>query len=367
VDSLACNEAVVASMASRRIRDYPPLFFEGGFAIIGHSMKRVILVVGALAAGGALFWFLISGIGWEAILSALRMFSLPKAAVVILLTAVFFWVGILRWQAILKGQGQNLSMSALWKVYIGGFSFLFFLPIIPFASELFRGSQVKKQNDVPTVKGMASVIIDRILEITSNLFVVVVGSIIFLLLGTSTSYSLKAAGITGFIILWFTLLTFLYIRIFQRKGFMTLFWRGNGKDGMREIEGEVSEFFTTRGRFFWQGVLFSGLRAFVGLVRVWVIILFFGKGLALLPGITVLGFYYLAILVPIPSAFGWHDALQAVSFGAFGLGAGTGAAFALVIRATEAIFAIVGMFFVLHLGFHLSKRLFFRHDKQRVS
>jgi uncharacterized protein (TIRG00374 family) len=328
-----------------------------------HSMKRVILLFGALVAGGALFWFLISGIGWEAIWSALRMFSLLKAAAVIVLTAVFFWVGILRWQAILKGQGHDLSVAALWKVYIGGFSFSFFFPIVPFANEIFRGPQIKKQHDVPIVQGMASVVIDRILEVTSNLFVVIAGGVIFLLLGTSVSYSLKVAGVAGFIILWLTLLTILYIRIFQRKGLLTVFWRGNGKDEMHEAEGEVFEFFAKRDQFFWQGILFSGLRVLVGLMRVWVMILFFGKGLALLPGVTVLGFYYLAILVPIPAAFGWHDALQAIGFETFGLGAGTGAAFALVIRAIEAIFATVGIFFVVHLGIHLSKKLFFRYGK----
>jgi len=341
----------------------PLLFFGGGFAIIGHSMKRVILLFGALVAGGALFGFLVSGIGWGAIWDALRMFSLPKAAAVLLLTAAFFLTGILRWQAILKGQGHTFSLSALWKAYLAGFSLTFFLPIIPFANEVFRGSQLKEQNDVPLVKGMASVVIDRILEVTSNLFIVMSGGIIFLFLGDSVTYSLKTAAIVGFIVFWLVVLIFLYLRIFQRKSLTRIFWNKNGKERIHEVEDEVFHYFRSKSRFFWQGMLFSILRSIVGLARVWVIILFFGKGLVLLPGITILGFYYLAILVPIPAAFGSHDALQAVGFEAFGLGAGAGAAFALVIRATEAIFAAVGIFFVLHRGFYVSKRFFFRYGK----
>ena len=73
----------------------------------------------------------------------------------------------------------------------------------------------------------------------------------------------------------------------------------------------------------------------------------------------MLGFYYLAISIPIPAAFGSHDALQAVSFEVFNLGAGTGAAFAIVIRTTEAFFAVFGIIFALHVGLHLANRFFF--------
>ena len=326
-------------------------------------MKRLILLFSTLLLGSVLFGLLISGIGWEEIWETLRTLSFFEISIITLLTAVFLGVGVFRWQAILRGQGHTFSFFALWRMYLAGFSLLFFFPFIPFASEVFRGSQLHKQSNVPLVKSLASVIIDRIFEVTSNLFVIIIGGVIFLSLGDSAPHSLKAVALIVFIVLWSLLLIFLYLRIFQRKSFTNIFWRGNGKEGLQEVEHEVFQFFHLKNRFFWMGAALSIARSFVGLARVWVIILAFGKGLALLPSITVLGFYYLAISIPIPAAFGSHDALQAVGFEAFSLGAGTGAAFAIVIRVAEAFFAVFGIVFALHVGLHVANRFFFRKER----
>lgn len=234
-------------------------------------------------------------------------------------------------------------------MYIGGFSLLFFIPVIPFANEVFRSSVLKTKHHMELKQSMASVVIDRILEITSNLCVVIAGGVVFLFAGSHLSFSAKMLGIMAFIALWVVLLLFLYIRLFQSKSILGLFLKGNGHT--KEVEEEVFLFFSIKNKFFWQGLWLSFVRAFVGLARTWALILFLGKGLALLPGVTVLGFYYLAILVPIPAALGSHDALQAAGFTAFGLGSGAGAAFALLIRATEALFAVAGLVLVLRFGF----------------
>jgi len=326
-------------------------------------MKRLILLLSTFLLGSVLFGLLISGIGWEEVWETLRTLSFFEISIILLLTGAFLGVGVLRWQAILKGQGYALPPMELWRTYLAGFSLMFFLPVIPFASEVFRGSQLHKQRNIPVIKSMASVIIDRIFEATSNLIVIIIGGIIFLSLGESALHSFKVAAVIVFIVLWFLFLVFVYLRIFQRKSLASIFWRGNGKEGLHEVEHEVFQFFHVRDKSFWTGVAFSVLRSSVGLARVWAIILFFGKGLVFLPSITVLGFYYLAISIPIPAAFGSHDALQAVSFEAFNLGAGTGAAFAIVIRAAEALFAVVGLVFAIHLGFHLASNSFFRKEQ----
>ena len=129
-------------------------------------MKRLLLFFGALLAGGALFGFLISGVGWDEAWDSLRAFSLLHALVVFLLTLGSLFVGALRWYFILKKQRCNIPFPDVWKAYLAGFSLWFFVPMFPFVNELFRASSLKEQYEVDLPKGMASVIIDRIFEIT---------------------------------------------------------------------------------------------------------------------------------------------------------------------------------------------------------
>lgn len=320
-------------------------------------MKRLLLFLVTLVAGFLLFGALISGVGWQEVLKPLSTFSFFGAFVIFLLTGGFLLLGVLRWGLILKQLGCAVPFLGLWKTYLAGFSLLFFVPMFPFANEFFRASALKEQRHLDLSKGMASVVIDRILEVTSNLLVVVAGGIIFLFQGDHISYSLRMLGIIGFIGIWFFLLSFLYLRIVQKKSIVQLFWKNN--EGMQETEQEVFRFFQLRNSFFWKGICFSLGKSFLGIVRVWTLIIFFGKGFAALSGITIQGFYYLAVLVPIPAALGSHEALQAVAFEAFGLGAGTGAAFALLVRAVEALFAVAGLALLFHFGLRFFKNMIF--------
>ena len=318
-------------------------------------MKRLVLILGTLVAGVLLFGFLIGGVGWNEVWEPLRALSFLNALIIFLLTGVFILTGALRWHVILKGQGCNIPLFETVKMYLAGFAHWFFAPVFLFGNELFRASSLKEQQCIDLAKGMASVLIDRILEVTSNLFVVLAGGVIFLVMGDHISYSAKMIAAIGSIGGWLFLLALLYIRLFQKKSIVRFFWKGTG--GAQEVEEEIFQFFQLRNPAFWQGICLSLGKSIAGIARAWAIIFFFGKGFAILPAITIHAFYYLAILVPIPAALGSHDILQAIAFGALGLGVGTGAAFALVVRAVEMLFAVAGLALLFHFGVRLLGKL----------
>ena len=321
-------------------------------------MKQLVLFLGALGAGVLLFGVLISGVGWNEIWEVLRDFSFSHALFVFLLTLAFLSASVLRWYFILKRQGCAISFGAAWKTYLAGFSLWFFVPMFPFANELLRASLLKERYHVELPKGMASVITDRILEVTSNLLMVLVGGIIFLLLGDRVSYSSKTIAVMLFVGIWVLLLLLLYMRLFQKRSIVRLFWKENG--GAQEAEQEVFRFFQVRKATFWEGIGLSLLKGIIGIVRAAVIIFFLGKGIALLPAVTAHAFYYLAVLVPIPAALGSHEVLQTLAFEALGLGAGTGVAFALVVRSIEILFAATGLILLFHFGLRFLLRLMSR-------
>ncbi|HZX49968.1 MAG TPA: lysylphosphatidylglycerol synthase transmembrane domain-containing protein [Candidatus Paceibacterota bacterium] len=321
--------------------------------------RRLVLFLATLGVGALFFVLLISKLGWEEIAKELSSFSLSMALVVALLTAIFLLAGAFRWKQVLLSLGSPVSLSKLWGPYLAGFSLLFFVPVIPFASELFRAGVLQKQHRIPFSPSMASVVIDRILEITSNLSVIILGGLVFLAVGRPAFLSLKMAGIMVFVSLWFVFLFVLYARIFQRKSVLSLLWRNGSR--AYEVEQEVFRFFRLRNAFFWRGLGASLLRSLAGYARAVAILFALGKGFAFLPGVAVLGFYYLGVLVPVPAALGSHDALQAVAFNTFGFGAGAGAAFALVIRSIEVVFALGGLWLLAQFGFSIAKTILLKH------
>ena len=103
----------------------------------------------------------------------------------------------------------------------------------------------------------------------------------------------------------------------------------------------------------WEGMALSFLHILILLARTMLLVLFLGKEINVLLGVSIVAFSSLAILLPIPAAIGSHEAVQSFVFNYLGLGAGTGAAFALIIRAAELILALFGAVFFFKLGVQL--------------
>ena len=78
-----------------------------------------------------------------------------------------------------------------------------------------------------------------------------------------------------------------------------------------------------------------------------------------LPVLSILGFNYLAVIIPIPTALGSHEAIQSFAFNAFGLGASAATAFTMIIRGAEVLVALLGALFLFKLGIEVIKNIIF--------
>ena len=94
--------------------------------------------------------------------------------------------------------------------------------------------------------------------------------------------------------------------------------------------------------------------------RTWLLIIFLGKSLGALPALSILGFTYLAAMIPIPTALGSHEAIQTFAFNSLGLGASTATAFTMIIRGAELLIALAGVTILLRLGISLLKNNLFK-------
>jgi len=94
--------------------------------------------------------------------------------------------------------------------------------------------------------------------------------------------------------------------------------------------------------------------------RAFLLVLFLGKNIGALSVLSVLGFNYLAVMIPIPAALGSHEAIQTFAFNSLGLGASTAAAFTMIIRGAELIIALFGSVFLFRLGIIIIKNALFK-------
>lgn len=323
-------------------------------------MKKAFLFLVSLLLGVGLFIWVGKIVGWGEIKNAFLAFTGWQGIVILSLTVLMALVGTWKWREILRGEEVKISFKSLLNPYLAGFAIMFLAPVLLLGGEIFRGYLLKEKNSVPWSKGMASVIIDRILEWTANLAVVFFGALFFFY---KIGLPPKNLGIIlGIVLFIFTvLISSFYFKIFKQErmaksilqilGLKNL----NHTNSILDIEKEIFNFFKPKNLILWKALSLSFLRAAFMYFRTWLLIIFLGKSLGAMPALSILGFTYLAAMIPIPTALGSHEAIQTFAFNSLGLGLSAATAFTMIIRGAELIIAFCGVMILFRLGISFLK------------
>lgn len=323
-------------------------------------MKKFLFFLISLTAGIVLFIWIVKFVGWQNIKSAFLIFTGWKGLIIFGLTLLMMLIGSRKWKEILKGEKINVPFKSLFKIYLAGFSVMFLAPVMLLGGEIFRGYVLKEKNKVPWSKGMASVIIDRILDWTVNLMVIFLGVLIFLL--TIGLPPKNLAIIFGGAFLFFLFgISLFYFKVVKRESMAKVILRifglenFNHTDSILEIEKEIFDFFSLRNYSMWKSFGLSFLMAGIFYFQTFVLISFLGGKIELISTISILGFIYLAAMIPIPTSLGSHEAIQTCAFGSLGLGAPLAPAFTMIIRGAELLVALIGAIILYRLGVDVLK------------
>lgn len=319
-------------------------------------MKRFFLFLISFLIGVGLFIWIGRTIGWQEIKRSFLMFTGWQGLLIFLLTLIWMSVGTWKWKEILRCEDVNIPFSELFWSYLAGFSILYFFPIMLFGGETLRAYIIKRKSTTSISKGMASVLIDRILDWTTNLIVAFFGTTFFFFKIGLPPQKL-ALILFGSFLFWIIGISFFYIKTFKResmaKFFLNLFNYKNRNDQPLEIEKEIFNFFKIKKSPFWKGLGLAFLEELVIFLRTWFLIGFLKRRVDFLSTLSIVGFSYLATMIPIPASLGIHEAFQAFAFGALGLGASFGTAYTLIIRGAEIIMALIGMGILFRSGLKL--------------
>ena len=146
-----------------------------------NKLSKSLLFLSSTLFGIFIFIYIGNIIGWNFILSSFKVFLNKEGLIIIFLSFLNAFLGALRWAQIIKagGYSKKISLLNLFKIYTAGFSIIYFFPMIVFGSEFFRASLLNHKEKIGWDRVLASVFIERIIEWTVNLLVILAGTFYF--------------------------------------------------------------------------------------------------------------------------------------------------------------------------------------------
>ncbi len=330
-------------------------------------MKKIIFFVVSAFIGIALFIGVVLQVGLREIWQTLIDFSIIKWMLIFLLYAISFLVTQYRWKLILKAQGYNLSMAKTFPAKIVGFAVDYFTPS-PNAGfgESFRALVLKKDANVPFSAGLASVVIDKIMDFSYALPFLIF-SIFYVLI--KFSISAKLIAILLLISLTFIfLIVYFYYRTLRSRDFFgsiirflqlhRLAFIAKVMDKIGEFELVIIKFFRHHRKILWISLGLSVLGGIATIGAMWLIMVFIGLPATFLDVILVSTLTVVTFLLPIPGSLGSTETGEARIFKMIGYAPESGVAFALIFRSVDFLKVVIGFLFLSHFGLKIGQALF---------
>lgn len=333
-------------------------------------MKKFLIFLFSFLIGTGLFIWIINFVGWSEIRNTFLIFTGWQGLVILGLTFLMVFLGIWKWKEILKSQGHNIPLTSLAGPYISWLSMAYLFPMMFLSAEFFKVYILRKNFSVSWNQGIASVIIHRILAWTIYLIVFFIG-IIFLFMEIGLPPKGIGLILFGIFLLFVIAISFFYFKGFKKESMVKFFMKYfNNKKYLNakplEVEKEIFKFLNFKKSFFWKALSFTFLITGIALARTWILIFFLGETIGFFPALSILGFQYAAMLIPIPANIGSHEAIQVFVFGAINLRVGAATAFTMIIRGADIIVSLIGIIALFKLGAGLLQDNLFRKIENLV-
>ncbi len=339
-------------------------------------MKKTLLFILSLVVGITLFIGVLQYIGWDEVRKSFSTFSWSVIGAVIALGLLQMAVLIYRWQLILEAQGDRVPYRKLLAPKFVGYTISFLTPGLYVGGEPVRAYLLKKTTKVRLSHGMASIMVDKILDFTYPL-PFLVAALIYAIFEYNISWGAVSIFVLALIVLIGLLILF-YIQTYRGKGFFSMLIRIFHLDKLKVIrkyldkflyfEKLIITFFNKKPKLFIEGLLLSLLGGVLVFVQFYVILYALGITAGLWQILVMMVFMILAFLVPIPASLGSLETGQAIVFSALKYTPSLGIAFSLVLRVVELVKVGIGLMFLSNIGLRFLKDITNNnHDESNIT
>ncbi|MDD4358371.1 MAG: lysylphosphatidylglycerol synthase transmembrane domain-containing protein, partial [Candidatus Pacebacteria bacterium] len=226
-----------------------------------------------------------------------------------------------------------------------------------------RASLLEHKEKIGWDKALASVIIERIIEWTINVLIILLGAFYFFFRIAKPSENILVIFGISFLIT-ITILLLVYMYIFRKKSLLKKFIsKISGENFGTKVEKILFEYFDLRKVKLWKGYFLSLIKVFAMLFRVWLIIFFLGNALEFMPSLSILSFSFLSTLIPIPATLGVQELIQSFAFENLNISSSILGAFTMLLRSGDVIVSVTGFVLFFKAGYDFLKGKVFKNEK----
>ncbi len=264
---------------------------------------------------------------------------------------------VYRWKLILRAEDQRVSFITLFMYKTVAYSVNFIMPTAHIGGEASRAYMLKR-NNVPLPVGVSSVLIDKSVDVVSNVLFAAVGLLlVFITIAIPSNMMVLMV-----VIIIITL--FLIIRFYRRLAHGHLFiskWVRRlhihktkmfqkYEEDFEHTEKVTLEFFANHRKVLYQAVFISVLLWFFMFIEYKSALSLVGIDASLTTVFLVLFGVGFAYLVPVPAALGILELSQLSIMAIIGIQSSVAVALSLLVRAKDLIRTFVGMAFLSYVG-----------------
>ncbi|HEY5669048.1 MAG TPA: lysylphosphatidylglycerol synthase transmembrane domain-containing protein [Anaerolineales bacterium] len=276
------------------------------------------------------------------ILRALSSLSVAKILLLAALNTIILLLVSGRWWLILRAQGYTIRYLSVAAYRLVAFGISYFTPGPQFGGEPAQVYYMRNRHGISTSSALASVSLDKILELLANFGFLLVG--IFAALGSGLLVELApiqaVAWMAGpfILLLTYTLaiwkgkspLASLLTRLPQRRGAILRLTRATAL-----AEEQISQFCQRKPLVVLGASVLSILIWGVMTLEYWLALRFLGIQVDLLQAVAALTAARIAFLFPLPGGLGALEASQILAMEALGLNPALGLSISLLIRGRD--------------------------------
>ena len=321
-------------------------------------MIKALVFIALLLIGITIFGAVIDIVGLDEIVVAFSQFSLWGIIPLLVFTVLHHVMTAVKWQYILRTMNIHIGVISLLKIGIAGYALGYITPVVYLGGEVFRGHALKERYNIPWQKSLSSIAIDKILESSVWIMVILAGVILYVFQVGISSFS-RTIIVSGVLALFFIVwVIIIYVFSFKKKSLLyplvikpLRLEKSKGGKFLSELENDFFTFFSFRNK---KNILGALRLAIIKNLFVWLrnlfLIYYLVQIFSYSWSIIAMTSSYLAYSLPIPGALGAHEAAVSFIFSSIGLSAGTGAAFTLLIRGADALMVIIGLVYLFKWG-----------------
>ncbi|MEX1247744.1 MAG: lysylphosphatidylglycerol synthase transmembrane domain-containing protein [Anaerolineales bacterium] len=302
------------------------------------------------------FWIALLVLGLLLIIWSLQ--GVPFAEIGQVLSTLGFWqiaallmvnIGILflfplRWWLIVRAQGYRVPYLALTQYRLVVFAISYFTPGQHFGGEPFQVLYLRNRHKMPGSTALASVTLDKVIELFANFAVLALGLAVLVFTGVVVELPLAQTLPISLVLLLVPSIYLVSVRFGARPlRFLAKRLSGGLAEGIRNAEEQLGSLAKEKPGLLGQGLLIA-IAVWVALIfEIWLLLFFLSLPVDALELTLVIVAARVALFAPTPGALGALEASQVLAMQALGYSPAYGIGLALLIRARDVLFGLVGL------------------------